>query len=78
VFEGRRGDDDPIESLHYWLIPQSQAWFWTERWQEMEREADADYAAGRFRSFSRPEDFRADLERITAEEHPAGAALSAG
>jgi hypothetical protein len=25
----------------------SQAWFWTERWQRMERETDEDIAAGR-------------------------------
>ena len=24
-----------------------QAWFWSERWQQMEREADEDIAAGR-------------------------------
>jgi len=28
-------------------VPADQAWFWTERWQEMERDADADVAAGR-------------------------------
>ena len=28
-------------------IPQDQAWFWTKRWQKMEREAQADIDAGR-------------------------------
>ena len=28
-------------------IPSDQAWFWTERWQKMEREAQADIEAGR-------------------------------
>lgn len=28
-------------------VPADQAWFWTDRWQAMEREADADIAAGR-------------------------------
>ena len=28
-------------------IPRHQAWFWTERWQKMEREAQADIEAGR-------------------------------
>jgi hypothetical protein len=51
-------------------MSQSQAWLWTERWQEMEREADADYAAGRFKSFARPAELLVELERITAEEHP--------
>ena len=25
------------------VIPPDQAWFWTERWQQMEREAEADH-----------------------------------
>ena len=28
-------------------VPPDQAWFWTERWQKMEREAQADIEAGR-------------------------------
>ncbi len=27
-------------------IPADQAWFWTDRWQEMEREADEAIAGG--------------------------------
>ena len=38
------------------LVPQrvkddSQAYFWTRRWQEGEREADEDLKAGRFQEF---------------------------
>jgi AbrB family looped-hinge helix DNA binding protein len=29
------------------VIPPEQAWFWSERWQKMEREAEADIASGR-------------------------------
>jgi len=29
------------------VIPPDQAWFWTERWQRIEREAQADIEAGR-------------------------------
>ena len=29
------------------VIPAEQAWLWSDRWQAMEREADADIAAGR-------------------------------
>ena len=29
------------------LVNADQAWFWTERWQAMERDADADFAAVR-------------------------------
>jgi AbrB family looped-hinge helix DNA binding protein len=40
-------DDGRIELLPVVAIPADQAWFWTDRWQAMEREADADVAAGR-------------------------------
>ncbi len=29
------------------VIPPEQAWFWSERWQKLEREAEADIASGR-------------------------------
>ena len=29
------------------MIPPDQAWFWTERWQRMEREAQDDVEAGK-------------------------------
>ena len=29
------------------VIPPDQAWFWIKRWQQMEREAEADLANGR-------------------------------
>jgi antitoxin MazE len=38
-------------------VPAEQQWFWTERWQEMEREADADIAAGRVRRADNAEAF---------------------
>jgi bifunctional DNA-binding transcriptional regulator/antitoxin component of YhaV-PrlF toxin-antitoxin module len=40
------GDDGRIELVPVVAVPADQAWFWTERWQQMEREADADIAAG--------------------------------
>lgn len=36
-----------IELIPVVSVPADQAWFWSERWQAMEREADADVAAGR-------------------------------
>jgi hypothetical protein len=32
-------------------IPADQLWFWTPEWQAKEREADADLAAGRYKTF---------------------------
>jgi len=40
-------DDGRIELVPVVAVPADQAWFWTDRWQQMEREADADVAAGR-------------------------------
>ena len=34
------------------LVDKDQAWFWSRRWQEGEREAEADISAGRVHSFS--------------------------
>ncbi len=39
--------DGTAEIVPVVAVPADQAWFWTERWQQMEREADADVAAGR-------------------------------
>ncbi len=39
--------DGTVEMVPVVAIPADQAWFWTDRWQTMEREADADVAAGR-------------------------------
>ena len=40
-------DDGRIQLRSVVAIPADQAWFWAERWQEMEQEADKDAAAGR-------------------------------
>lgn len=40
-------DDGRIELVPVVAVPADQAWFWTDRWQALEREADADIAAGR-------------------------------
>ena len=40
-------DDGRVELIPVVVVPADQAWFWTDRWQAMEREADADIAGGR-------------------------------
>jgi antitoxin MazE len=57
-----RREDGVIELHPKIMIDASQAWFWTERWQQMEREADKDFAAGRYKTFDDVESFLADLE----------------
>lgn len=43
-------------------IPADQAWYWTEKWQAMEREADEEIAAGNVLVFEDAEAFLAHLE----------------
>ncbi|KJE77552.1 AbrB/MazE/SpoVT family DNA-binding domain-containing protein [Ferrimicrobium acidiphilum] len=43
-------------------VPSDQAWFWTERWQQMEREADEDIAAGRVVVSEGIDEFLAELD----------------
>lgn len=43
-------------------IPASQAWFWEESWQEGERRADADIAAGRTTDYDDVDDFMDSLD----------------
>ncbi len=38
------------------IVPPDQAWFWTKRWQQMEREVQADIDAGRTARFDNVDD----------------------
>ncbi len=52
-----RVSDDCLYLVPQKLIPRDQAWFWTQEWQELEREADKDIAEGRVSgSFDSPGD----------------------
>jgi hypothetical protein len=46
-------------------IDPEQAWFCTREWQEREREADKDIAAGRVTRFESDENFLAELDERT-------------
>jgi bifunctional DNA-binding transcriptional regulator/antitoxin component of YhaV-PrlF toxin-antitoxin module len=55
---------DGVIELHPELpVPADQVWFWSDRWQRMEREADADIAAERL---ARSEDVDAFLSELDA------------
>jgi antitoxin MazE len=56
-------EDGVVEMRATVAVPADQAWFWTERWQRMEREADADIIAGRVATFEDTESLFADLDR---------------
>jgi len=47
-------------------VPADQAWFWTERWQRMEREADEDIVAGRLSRAADVEEFLDHLHSRTS------------
>lgn len=55
-------EDGVIELRPQVAIPADQLWFWSDRWQRMEQEADADIAAGRVERFDTAEDLIADLD----------------
>ncbi|MEO6021356.1 MAG: AbrB/MazE/SpoVT family DNA-binding domain-containing protein [Knoellia sp.] len=48
-------------------VPASQRWFWTERWQEREREVDEQVADGRVTVHESAEDFLRHLDELDAE-----------
>lgn len=50
-------DDGVIELIPHFAVPKDQEWFWTPEWQQMEREADADIAAGRVTTFNSSDEF---------------------
>ncbi len=47
------------------LVDKEQAWFWTKRWQEGEREAEEDIRAGRTHSFDGAQEAVAFLHKRT-------------
>lgn len=44
------------------LVDKSQAYFWTRKWQEGEREADEDIKAGRTKTFDKVDGLINDLD----------------
>ena len=44
------------------LVDKSQAYFWTQKWQEGEQKADADIKAGRVKTFDTADELIKDLE----------------
>lgn len=55
-------EDGVIELRPRLTIDPSQSWFWTARWQQLEREADEAIATGQSRVFDDAASFLAALE----------------
>ncbi|MFO7624343.1 MAG: AbrB/MazE/SpoVT family DNA-binding domain-containing protein [Anaerolineales bacterium] len=50
------------------VIPPDQAWFWSERWQRMEKAAQADIESGHVVEYETAHDAISALGQIEAEE----------
>ena len=53
--------DDKAVLVPKKLVDKSQAYFWTSKWQQAEKEADEDIKAGRLRTFDSVEELLEDL-----------------
>lgn len=58
----RVDDRGTIHLVPQILVDRDQAYFWTQRWQEGEREADLDLAAGRYADFDSIEAMFAEMD----------------
>lgn len=69
--EIRERADGVIELRPALPVPADQAWFWTERWQQREREVDEHVAAGRVQVHDSVDDFLAHLDAMDgSDEQP--------
>lgn len=55
-------DNGELKLVPMIQVPLDQAWFWTERWQAEEREAEEEIRLGHVRSFGDVHDLIAELE----------------
>lgn len=57
-------DDGQIIVQRQQVIPPDQAWFWNERWQRMEREAQEDIDAGRVHRYANVDEAIVALQEL--------------
>lgn len=55
-------EDGVLELRPQVAVPATQAWFWTQEWQDRERAADADLAVGRVVVTDDADSFLAELD----------------
>src|ERR1700736_3786728 len=65
-------DDGVLELRPSLPIPADQRWFWTERWQQREREVDADVAAGEVAVHPDGDALLDHLDQLDADADAAG------
>lgn len=62
--------DGSIRLVPVFVIPKSQAYYWSKEWQQAEREADEDFSAGRYEDFASTDALITDLKtRAGVREH---------
>jgi len=54
--------DDAIVLVPQETVDRDQAWFWKEKWQKLEAEAEKDIAGGRTKTFDSVEDLFHEIE----------------
>jgi len=54
--------DDTIVLIPQDMVDRDQAWFWKDRWQKLEAEADRDISEGRTKTFETVEDLYHEIE----------------
>jgi bifunctional DNA-binding transcriptional regulator/antitoxin component of YhaV-PrlF toxin-antitoxin module len=57
-------EDGVLELRPTVAVPADQAWFWTDRWQQREREVDAHVDAGEVTVHESTDDFLAALDEL--------------
>ncbi|MDN5857798.1 MAG: AbrB/MazE/SpoVT family DNA-binding domain-containing protein [Pseudonocardia sp.] len=57
-------EDGVLELRAALPVPADQAWFWTQHWQEREREVDAHISAGRVSAHENVDDFLAHVDDV--------------
>ena len=63
LFEVRATAEGAIALIPQSTIAATQAWFWAERWQKMEAEANDDIESGRTSWFASGDDLLSELDR---------------
>ncbi len=61
-------EDGVIELRPRVSVPADQAWFWTKRWQRMEREVDEEIERGELITYDSAEEFVRYLDSIVDNE----------
>lgn len=61
-------EDGVLELRPSLPVPADQRWFWTDRWQEREREVDAYVAANAVTVHADGNDFLAHLDQLDTEQ----------